>query len=322
MTHPTHQIRTDKTLAPAVAIGIDVGGTSTRVGGVDETGRLIAARRIATTVDATGDALIAQLLGSVEQVRAELHGLGAQADRIGLALPGILDRGRRMLTRSINLPYLEGRPLADELERATQLRVVCMSDAEAATWGEYCAEKPPSRRFAHIRLGTGVACGVVVDGHLQDLSGDRMTHLDTLVVDESADAPQCRCGRRGCLEAIASGIALARQAKHAGRTGGLAALQLGWERGEQAAVRIVHRAARATLSAAINLVNRFDCRIVTVGGGVVLHLPALLEAAIDPHRALCRASGTGTDPEHAVALRRAHLGDDAGVIGAALIALD
>ena len=80
MTKPTRQNRHDKALAPAVAIGIDVGGTSTRVGGVDETGRLIAARRIATTVDATGDALIDWLIDGVAQVRAELHALGARVD--------------------------------------------------------------------------------------------------------------------------------------------------------------------------------------------------------------------------------------------------
>ncbi len=298
-----------------IAIGIDVGGTQTRAAAVDRSGRVLARRSCATDGLADGGALIAWLAEQVTALREGKHTGGARVKALGLALPGLIDRERGVLTRSINLPWLEGRAVADELSRETGVDVTLTTDAAAAVWGEYTARPARAERFVHLRLGTGVACGVVIGGVLQDLTAGRTAHLDALVVNDQPDAPMCRCGRRGCLELFASGAALIAQGQKAGHANGLTGLQRAWQRGEGRATELVERTAVAVAKAVANLARRFDADIVNLGGGVLSLLPAVMEAT----QRLASEAVSMEGRSARVVLERCRLGDDAGVIGAALL---
>ena len=300
-----------------IAIGIDVGGTRTRVAAADRSGCVLARRRCLADRTPAGNALIDWLDCAVAEVCEEARPHDAEIRGIGLALPGIIDRQRGVVVRSVNLSFLEGRPIAEELRRCTGLDVRLMTDADAATWAEYLAYSPCPRCFVHLRLGTGIACGAVVDGSLQDLSVGRAGHLDALVVDDRPDAATCRCGKRGCLEMVASGVALTERGRRAGFENGLRDLRQGWERQDPAAMKIVREAAAGLSVALRNLGRRFGPEVISVGGGVVSQLPVLLETALDH----LRASETSNTCDVKPSVQRSCLGDDAGAIGAALLAM-
>jgi glucokinase len=300
-----------------IAIGIDVGGTQTRVAAADRSGRVLARRRRLADRTPAGNALIDWLDRAVAEVCGEARRIDAEIRSIGLALPGIIDRQRGVVVRSVNLSFLEGRPIAEELRRCTGLAVRLMTDADAATWAEYLACPPCLRGFVHLRLGTGIACGVVTDGSLQDLSVGRAGHLDALIVDHRPDAATCRCGKRGCLETVASGVALTERGRRAGFENGLRDLHQGWERQDQVAMKIIQDAAAGLSVALGNLARRFGPEVISVGGGVASQLPVLLETALDHFRVSDTPNAFDVKPS----VQRSCLGDDAGAIGAALLAM-
>jgi glucokinase len=225
--------------------------------------------------------------------------------------------------RCVNLPFLEGAPVVETLTaRFAAARITLLTDAEAATWGEYCAATAVgdvAAGFVHLRIGTGVAVGAVVDGHLLRLDSDRTTHLPFLVVDESPTAVRCRCGLRGCLETMVSGPALERAASDAGLDGGIAALEMvcrtGCEGRNEAisvARAVIGRAALALAAGVRRVVDRFSADAVCLGGGVLAHLPPLENEAVG------LLNETVERVPQRIRLIRARLGDDAGALGAAL----
>ena len=237
-------------------------------------------------------------------------------DGFGLALPGLLERARGAVRRSVNLPVLEGQPIRDDLARDLGIPVTLTTDAEATGWAEYHVRRPKPHRFVHLRLGTGIACGVVIDGQLLRLDEGRTGHLPTLVVDHSDNALSCTCGRRGCLETLASGAVLLEQARAIGGAEDLAQLQTAVERGDQRATIMVEQAAAALAAAYDNLTAEFQAKIITVGGGVMNYLPILFDLALEHYRSAHRRPGRAVS----ATVEPARLDNDAGVIGAAMLA--
>lgn len=300
-----------------IAIGVDVGGTQTRAAAVDRTGKILARYYHRTGEADSADRFITWLVGAIENTRDEV-GIGSSADlSLGVALPGILDQQRRIVVRSINVPFLEGYPLKDELAQRTGYPTVLFTDAEAATWGEYVSCAPRPGRFVHLRLGSGIACGVVVEGRLQRLDAGRSEHLDVLVVDNTPGARLCPCGRRGCLETVASGRALEEGAREVGYANGIAGLQQAWEQGDETAAALIQNVTEALTVAVRNLATHFQPGVICLGGGVATGLPCL------PDRTIARLQAVrDEDSEAEVSVVPARLDDDAGLIGAAVLAMD
>lgn len=292
-------------------IGIDVGGTQIRAAAIDSDGRILSSRRAPTPrgVDDFREWIVQALHRICEDT---VNGIVVG---VGLALPGVVDAERGVVKRCVNLPFLEGWLLRDELSRSTGLTVRLMTDAEAATWGEYSACPPRPKAFVHLRLGTGIACGIVVDNRLQPTDPNRTTHWKVLVVDDRPEAIVCPCGLRGCLETIASGPALEARAARMGFANGLDGLQKAWERTEPAARGIVDGAGRAIAAAICNLKSQIpNGALVCLGGGVTTALPCLLEQTAGHLRSF------EDDFARLIIVHQSRLGDDAGVIGAAMLA--
>lgn len=332
----------------AIAIGIDVGATQTRVAAVDGSGCVLSLRRSATvgrdvanrvgwsgateprasaragrcderaaTAGGLFDAFVTGLAQMVTEASDSADRGPATGSCLGLAIPGTLDPPRHAVVRSVSLPFLEGRRLGEEVGERLGRSAVLLTDAEASTWGEFRLRERHPESFVHLRIGSGVACGVVLGGELLRLDAGRTGHLDMLIVDHRPDAPQCRCGRRGCLEAIASGTALNEHASMIGITDGIAGLQAAWESGDEAARRIVGDAAVAVAAVIRSLAECYRVNMICIGGGVVAHLPSLLHEVMDHHVSSFMFQGG----QHAPLVEPARLGDDAGVIGAGLLAM-
>lgn len=286
-----------------ITVGVDLGGTFTRVGAVDGAGRVLCQHTEPTfhegpfesavdriTIFARNVLTEASRVSGVECAGAELH--------MGVALAGIVDHDRGRLVRGVNLALFEGRPICDELRARLGPRVWTFTDIEASTWAEYCCREPIRDPFVHLRIGTGVGCSLVRDGRIVDLPREGLGHLNVLVVDDQPGARLCSCGRRGCLEAYVSGLALNQQSESAHFRPEL----------EQAAAMVV--------TATRKISQTTGAEFICIGGGVVQALPGLLTTV---RRMVVENIAVGMCSP-SVSVEPAMLGNDAGIIGAALLA--
>lgn len=310
------------------AIGVDIGGTKIAAGVVDEEGRILAKTRRAT---ATSDS------SSVDQgVIAVCLELAAQFEigAIGLVAPGFVSSDQRTVMFTPNLPWRD-HPLRDNVAAALGLSVpiVVENDANAAAWAEFrFGTGRDVQDMVLLTIGTGLGCGVVVDGRL--LRGAWGIAAEAGHLRVVPNGHQCGCGLRGCWEQYASGNALVRNARAAidTRPAEATAILEGCD-GDPRHLKgpAVTRAAQAGDPLAIELLAELgtwigegaaavgtitDPALVVIGGGVA----AAGDLLLAPARAgfLNQLSGRGHRPVAAIEL--ASMGNDAGLVGAADLA--
>jgi glucokinase len=297
------------------AVGIDVGGTHARVGLVGAEGRLVSFRRERTPRDADGTALLAWLgKTAAELVAGRPEGLETP-ECAGWASPGVLNPEKTQLIRAVNLEFLQGRPIRDELMSRLGIPVMLESDAAAAAWGEFGAAGQPRARFVYLTIGTGVGATVILDGEIVRHTRNTAGQLGHLVVDSRADAASCRCGARGCLEAVVSGPVLERAAAALHLPESLTELEAAYREGHVQAGRILDDACRHLGAALVSIAHVYAPDLIVLGGGVMTALPALFEGA---QRVFEELSGDLVPSTTEV--RAAKIGDHAGTIGVAQLA--
>lgn len=307
-------------------IGIDVGGTNLKAGLVDEQGAILAVERMPLGTF-RGPEPFAQTLA--ELAKAVLRKGGAEPGDIayvGMGIPGAVEEGDILYT--CNIP-MRDVPLSGLFRRHLDLPVLLGNDADCAAVGEWaCGAGRGTRDFVIITLGTGVGGGFILNGKLY-AGGGMVGEVGHMVIER--DGVPCNCGRRGCWEAYASASALVRETREAmeahpdsllhtvaeelggveGRTVFMAA-----ERGDAVAQEVCREYVGYLATGVTNLVNILQPEVLAVGGGVAGAPDALL---MEPLRRLVE---TECYPRHADKLPRilrAELGNDAGIIGAALL---
>ena len=269
-----------------ITVGVDLGGTFTRVGAVDGVGRILCQRSEPTSNEGSFESAADRIAILAQEVIEEASRVSAGqcasvGSQMGVALAGIVDpdRGRLVRTR-------------------VGLSAWAFTDIEAATWAEYRYRKPIRDPFVHLRIGTGVGCSLIKNGRIEDLPREGSGHLDVLIVDDRTDARLCPCGRRGCLETYVSGHALEQQSKSAGLGSKL----------EQAAAMVTTAIRKIT--------ENTGAETVCIGGGVIEALPSLLAVV---RRMVVENIAAGKCPP-SLCIEPAMLGNHAGIIGAALLA--
>lgn len=299
-------------------IGVDVGGTNMTGGLAAAEGTLLA--KVRRPTDRAGGAAAGRTL--IAEIVADLAGQAARSgsviERIGIGFGGPVDHERGVVVLSHHVKGWEGVCLGEELEHRFHAPVVVDNDANAGTLGEW--RFGAGRGFAdllYVNIGTGIGGGVIAGGRLvrgaKNLAGE-IGH--TIVV---RDGPMCTCGKRGCLEACASGDALARRASESlGKpVSGKDVFAMAADRHPVAArvlAEVIEDLAHG-IGSAVSLLNP---AAVILGGGLS-EAPALL--FLEPLR---RAVPRYCLEEAARSLRveAAQLGYDAGVMGAVALALE
>ena len=279
--------------------GIDLGGTQVRVGLARSDGQLVASVKTRTALLGTPQGLVEWAAAEIDRHR------GRQKVRsITIAAPGPIDIKRGVLVNPPNLPW-ENVPLAALLSRATGAKVQLANDADMAGLGEFHhGAGRGTRNMVYITWSTGVGGGLIMAGKLHRGGHGTAGEVGHMIVDP--DGPLDNCGQRGCLEAMASGTAIARDT-------GRPAAELFAEaaRGDRQARIVVERAARYMGIALISLTNVLDPEIFVIGGGISrswkLVYPTMLETL---------RSSPFIKPARRPQLRRARLGDRAGQVGA------
>jgi glucokinase len=189
-------------------VGIDVGGTFTKMAAVTEAGRVRLEEKLPSQVEAGPASFVDRVSGVVERwIEQGLRPLGA-----GLGLAGDVDSRRGELRFTPNLGGWDGFPFKRALERRLKTRVVVDNDANAAVWGGYVAElKRKPRDVVGITLGTGVGGGLVLGGRLHRGATGSAGEIGHTKVAPGGEL--CHCGGRGCLEAYAGSYGILRLAK-------------------------------------------------------------------------------------------------------------
>ena len=310
----------------SLACGIDVGGTKIAGGVVDEHGTILEELRVESP--ATDVAAIEQAIESlVTQLRSR-HEIAA----VGVGAAGYIDKARAVVMFAPNLAWRD-LDLKADLEAKLDLPVVVENDANAAAWGEFqFGAGHDVDDLLLVTVGTGVGGGVVLDGNLYRGAfgvGAEIGHMRVV-----PDGILCGCGNYGCLEMYASGSALVRDVRAAARAGSLLAADLVDRAiGDPAAITgpLVTEAARAGDPFAIehlatlgrwlgegiaSLTAVLDPAVVVVGGGV----SAADDLLLDPTRRAFAAQLTGRGHRPMLDIRKARLGNRAGLIGAADLA--
>lgn len=293
----------------AVAAGVDIGGTTIKLGLVDGDGSLLARRRLPYAEMASFDDLADRI---AHDVRAMEGDSGRTADALGIAVPGYArpDDGV-MIDGTSNVPLLTNRSLAQALRQRLGLDCRTINDGSAAALGElqFGAGRGVAR-FALLTLGTGVGGGIVVHGRLATADDGVPPELGAMVLD---DAP---AGAR-TLEDFASARGFARAYACRGGAEGLSPDEIFHRAaaGEEAAIAAIDAVARRLAQGFGSLTNALGLELCLVGGGIAGAGEPLLARirAHFPHftwpflRTRCRIDGATT-------------GEDAGVLGAAAAA--
>lgn len=312
------------TLPTAGAFGLDVGGTNIRGGLVDSGGVILDRTQVATPRDAG-----ARMAAMVETVAALRDRNAAGRLSVGVGAAGLVDLDG-VVKYAPNLDWRDA-PVRSELAAALGVEVRVENDAAAAVWGEYRAgaARHVDGGALMFTIGTGVGGGLIMDDRLirgHTGIGGEFGHL---IVHEGGAL--CPCGNRGCLEALASGTAIGRLAREAlsaagddrastlhdvGHVTGTAVTDAA-RAGDTLATRVLAEAGGWLGVGIASLVNSLDPEVVIIGGGALSAGSLLLEPAVAAYHARVIAR------EHRVVppVLRAELGDDAGLIGAALLAL-
>lgn len=310
------------------ALAVDLGGTKVLVGLVDHTGRVLARQRIATPPGGP-EAVARAIRALARSLRADAGGVGAAIAGAGVAVAGPTDHERGVIYDPPNLAgwgreTAFGPLLARELEETVQIE----NDANAAALGEaWVGAGRGVPDLVYITVSTGIGGGLILGGRLHRGANGTAGEIGHVVVDP--DGPRCHCGNRGCLEMLASGTALARQAREAVVRGAPTSLQALAAHPDEITAAAVARAARdgdvlatglyrdagTRIGVALgNLVALLNPKMIIVGGGVS-HAGDLL---FHPLRDAIRAR-VYPRPALEVVVVPAALGDDVGIIGAAAL---
>jgi glucokinase len=303
------------------AVGVDVGGTKIAAGVVSPEGWLLNEVTY-PTVNAR-ERLLSTIAGAITEVQR-----GYEAGGVCLAVPGFILARENKVSSAANLEAIEGIPLKEELGGRTGLPVTVENDANAAAWGEFrFGVGKDVDDLVFVTLGTGVGGGVISHGVL--LRGSRGMGGELGHITVQPAGPRCGCGNHGCLEALASGTAIARRAREVADQRPDSALgRLAVERtplgedvlgiarkGDEVALEVLREAGVWLGIGLATIVNIFDPEVIAIGGGLSEAGDLMLEPARREIR--LRSSSPSRD---LVEIRKATLGARSGMLGAAALA--
>ena len=207
-----HQfIRREQAQLP-LFVGVDLGGTSIKVGVVDDLGRPLSWLSLQTDAERGPDDGARRMGAAVERAIDQARAKRDQVARVGLGSPGTMDIPAGMLLDPPNLPGWTDFPIRARLEQYCGLPVTFDNDANAAAYGEFWVGSGRTHRsMVMFTLGTGIGCGIVVDDLVLRGEHSHGAECGHIIIDHRDDAPACSCGQPGHLEAFCSAKAVVRR---------------------------------------------------------------------------------------------------------------
>lgn len=297
-------------------IGIDVGGTNLKAGLVDEAGKILKAECI--PLNFQGPEAFANTLAELAR---SVGGNMETVDYVGVGLPGAVSGGDVLFTTNIPMKQV---PLERLFRHVVDVPLFLGNDADCAAVGEYVGGAGRGTRdFVVVTLGTGVGVGVILDGRLR--GGPVSCEAGHMRICQ--DGGVCNCGRSGCWEYYASATGLVRMAREAmahhpqSRLCALSSVDgetifQAARSGDETAGAVCRRYVAYLCDGVTNLVNILRPEAVAIGGGISAAPEELL---LEPLRARVAKECFARHGGRVSRIVSAELGNDAGIIGAAML---
>lgn len=314
-----------------VVIGIDLGGTNIKVGLFDTELTLLGRKSAATDAASGPEHVIERIADTTREILAarKLDMRNVRAAGIGAPGPSNIKEG--IIAFAPNMPGFENVHMKKMLAERLKVPVVFENDANAACWGEYVAGVGKGvSDMVLLTLGTGIGGGVVSNGRLLHGYDDAAAELGHTII--YSGGRQCGCGQRGCVEAYASANSTAARATEALREGRLSSLNAVLESrgaitsrdvyehvaaGDELAREIADGTARALAILCINLLHTTGPELIAFAGGMIGAGDLLISGVQRFFDELIWSS-----KKERVRLVQATLGESAGMVGAAALAVD
>ncbi len=316
-------------------VGVDIGGTTIKAAAVSADGAVSHETVIPSRAEEGPEAVLTQATEAVRRVMGGRRSGGGRCAGVGIGIPGIVSANDGLVRYPPNFTGWSEVDVSGELSRRTGEKVLTENDANAAALGEARfgagVEHPD---FIFVIWGTGVGGGLILDGKIFRGPGGGAGEIGHVTIDRGG--PPCNCGNSGCVEAYIGQKYLSQRtaklisgpgARYPGSVmtelveGDLSRLDpevisRAAERGDEAATRVLTDAGAMLGVALASVVNVVDIPTAVIGGGVSAAPAFVFNAAADEMRSRVLRPHRG-----AVAVKRALLGNRAGVVGAASLLL-
>lgn len=311
-------------------LGIDLGGTNAAAGVVNEDYQIIGKASVPTNAKDGVDAIVKNIVKAAKNAIAESGLTESDIASIGIGSPGAVDPEKGVVDFAGNLGF-DHTPLAALVgEYFPGKKVLLENDANVAAYAEHMAGAAKGTKDSiTITLGTGVGGGMVINGRIYSGFNNKGAEFGHIVIER--DGWECSCGRRGCWEAYASVSGLIRLTKQemlrdkgsvmweiAGgsldNVNGLTSFDA-MRRGDHTAVYVVESYLRSVAAGLINVINILQPEVICIGGGISKEGDYLLK----PIQEIVNSEMFAKRSDTFTQVRIAKLGNDAGIIGAALL---
>ncbi|MDD4125540.1 MAG: ROK family protein [Victivallales bacterium] len=311
-------------------LGIDLGGTFIKAGIVDENGKIIHKDSLSTEVSQGVDHVSERMAEIALRVIGNSGLSVADIEYAGVASPGSADCGNGIMIYCSSIPFLN-YPLARKIADLTGIKKVYIeNDANAAAKGESAVGRAKGYgNSIMITIGTGIGGGIIIDGKIYTGFNFAAAEVGHMVIDPSG--PECQCGRKGCWETLSSATALIRMAREemaqhpdsimwklCGNNLSAVDARVPFDAkraGDASGIRVVEKFTYYLACGLTNLIDLLQPEIITVGGGVSNEGDYLLE----PVRKIVEKEQYSRHCENKTLIVKAFLGNDAGMIGAAML---
>ena len=304
--------------------GIDVGGTTIKCGLFSSKGEMLESWEIVTNKADNGDHIISDIAATI-QSKCEEKGINMdEVEGVGVGVPGPVDNNG-LVKVAVNLGW-SNRDVKTELEALIHVPVAVGNDANVAALGElWLGAAAGSKDAIMFTLGTGVGGGVIVDSKVVagvHGAGGEIGHISVVLEDGN----QCNCGKKGCLETVASATGIVRETEkylaacdEASSLRELAKIEAkdvfdAAKAGDAVGVKMVNQLGRYIGLAAANLAVTTDPQKIIIGGGVSKAGDILIDTIEKHYKEF--AFATVRDTQFVLA----ELGNDAGIVGSAYLA--
>ena len=309
-------------------LAVDLGGTNIKAGLVDKDGNIISRAQRPTGAHRGYEEIVKDIaLCAIEA--AETKGVSMdEIESLGIGSPGTIDNKKGIIVYANNINF-RNVPLRSEMQKYINKPIYMGNDANCAALGEYVMLKEDMECFVFVTLGTGVGGGVIINGKLFagfNGAGTELGHTTLFM-----GGKECTCGKKGCWERYAATTAVIEMTKEAvlanpdsylaslcdgdvSKVGGKTAFTA-MENGDKLGTEIVERWISYVADGITNMVNIFQPEVVVIGGGVCNEKEHLVE----PLKAMVDEGNYYKGKEGRTQIKVAQLGNDAGIIGAAML---
>lgn len=309
-------------------VGVDIGGTNIAVGILSESGEIIAHTSVKTLASLGEDSIISRCADAVLGLIKSTKINSDEIESVGVGSPGLIDSKSGRVISASNLGFKD-TALAEKLGKYLPYKIYLENDANCAALAEaFVGAAKNKESSVTVTLGTGIGCGVVINGALYTGFNGLAGEIGHIIVSDGGEP--CSCGRCGCLEAYASATALTRDAKRAAEKSPLIAelaeKNVGeWaraafeaaEQGDPVAKELIDRYVHFLSLGISSVVKLLQPEMVVIAGGVACAGDALIKPLTE--RVMSLAYSAGVPGEWRTVIRAAEIRALSGVIGAAML---